>query len=324
MNLNTNYLGLALKSPIIVSSSSLTSTLENLKIAEANGAGAVVLKSLFEEQIMYSVNELAATGNYPEADDYIASYTRDHTVEEYLDLIRDAKKNLGIPVIASINCYTAGAWIDFASKIQDAGADGLEVNAFFLPVYKGTSPVDTEKSYFELAEKLLKKITIPVAIKIGPRFTNILNIVDQFYNRGIKGVVMFNRFFEPDIDIDKLEIVPAPVFSNPFERRYVLRWIAMVSGMGLKINISATTGVSGGEDVVRYLLAGADSVQVCSVLYQKGLTYLKQMNDDIAGWMARNNFDSISDFRGMLNWKNTRKPVVYERSQFMRYFSSID
>ncbi len=322
--LTTTYLGLTLKSPVMVSSSRLTSDIGNLMLAEENGAGAVVLKSLFEEQIMYHINEIPSVTGYPEADDYISSYTKANTVDNYLLLVREAKKSLTIPVIASVNCFSSGSWVDFAAKIEDAGADAIEVNAFFLPLDRKMTSGEAERKYLELSEKLVKRLKIPVVMKISPRFSNILNIVYEFYTRGIKGVVLFNRFYEPDIDIDKIEIVPAPVFSSRDEMRYVLRWVGMVSAQGLKIDISASTGVKGGADVIKYLLAGADTVQVCSVLYQKGLPYIKEINSEVTGWMAAHNFDDITEFRGMLNWKNTRKPVVFERTQFMKYFSSID
>jgi dihydroorotate dehydrogenase (fumarate) len=321
--LTTNYLGLKLKSPVIVSSSRLTSNLESLVKAEENGAGAVVLKSLFEEQIMFHINEFPSH-DYPEADDYVASYSREHTVGAYLDLVKNAKNSLGIPVIPSINCFSSGAWIEFASRIQDAGADAIEINAFFLPLDRQLKATDSEQIYLDLVAKLMKKITIPVVLKIGFRFSNVLNLIDQLYARGVKGVVLFNRFYEPDIDINRIEIVPAQILSSSIEKRYVLRWIAMASAMGLNINISASTGVTNGEDVIKYLLAGADTVQVCSVLYQKGMPFLQEMNQQVSDWMTEKNFDSINEFRGMLNWKNTRKPVIFERTQFMKYFSSLD
>lgn len=322
--LTTTYLGLNLKSPIIVGSSRLTSDIKNLKSAEENGAGAVVLKSLFEEQILHHIKEVPAVAGYPEADDYIASYTKAHTIDNYLSLISESKKQLNIPVIASVNCFSAGSWVDFAAKVQDAGADALEVNAFFLPLDRRMTASEAESIYLTLAEKLVKRMRIPVVMKLSPRFSNILNIVSELYSRGIKGVVLFNRFYEPDIDIDRLEVVPAPVFSTREEMRYVLRWIAMTSAQGLKIDVSASTGVTLGSDAVKYLLAGADTVQVCSVLYSKGLEFIKEINSDISRWMIQHKFDDIREFRGMLNWKNTRKPVVFERTQFMRYFSSID
>lgn len=322
--LTTKYLGLTLKSPLIVSSSRLTSSIENLKEAEKNGAGAVVLKSLFEEQIMQHISSVPSAQSYPEADDYITYYTKSHSVEEYLDLISSAKKTLGIPVIPSINCFSSRGWTDFARDIAGSGADAIEINVFFLPTDRKTSSTDSEKIYFELIENLKAVIKIPVALKIGYRFSNILYMIDQFYMRGVEGVVMFNRFYEPDIDVNNMEIVPAPVFSVEGDRRYVLRWIAMASAQDIKIDISASTGVHTGDDALRYLLAGADTVQVCSAIYRKGFPVIKLINQNITEWMVNNNFSRLDDFRGKLNWINYEKPAVFERTQFMKYFSSVD
>jgi dihydroorotate dehydrogenase (fumarate) len=320
--LGVKYLGLSLKSPLIVSSSRLTSTPGYLKEAEDCGAGAVVLKSLFEEQINKHIHTLSSSQWYPEADDYISNYVKAHSVDEYLGLIRKAKEILSIPVIPSINCFSAEGWTGFAKNIEDAGADALEINVFFLPTDRKKSSADSEKIYFDLIEKLKKTVKIPIAIKLGFHFSNILHLIDQFYMRKVEGVVMFNRFYEPDIDIDRMDIVPASIFSNENERRFVLRWIGMASAQDIKIDISASTGVHSGADAVRYLLAGAHSVQVCSVLYDKGIPFLKNMTRQIETWMDKKGYQSISEFRGKLNYRNYTKPVIYERTQFMKYFSS--
>lgn len=323
-NLSVKYLGLNLKSPLIVSSSRLTSNLDHLKEAEDNGAGAVVLKSLFEEQIEYHIHSVSSATGYPEADDYVSNYMRSNTVDEYLNLIRSARDTLSIPVIPSINCFTAGGWTGFARQIADSGADALEINVFFLPVDRKKTAAESEKIYLELIEKLRKTINIPVAVKIGFRFSNILNMIDQFYVRGVAGVVMFNRFYEPDIDLNTIDIIPAPIFSAENEMRYVLRWIGMASAQDIKIDISASTGVHSGGDAIKYILAGASSVQVCSVLYNKGLGFLKTMNRQIVEWMDAKGFSSVNDFRGKLNYRNYVKPVFYERTQFMKYFAAED
>jgi dihydroorotate dehydrogenase (fumarate) len=323
-NLQVKYLGLTLSSPLIVSSSRLTSTPGQLKEAEDSGAGAVVLKSLFEEQINSHINSFHSSHGYPEADDYISNYISSNSVDTYLELIRSAKKNLKIPIIPSINCFSSKGWTGFAKKIEDAGADALEVNVFFMPLDRKKSSQESEKLYFDLIEKLKKSVKIPIALKIGYRFSNILYMIDQFYLRGIEGVVMFNRFFEPDIDINKMEVVPASIFSQDNERRYVLRWIGMASAQDIKIDISASTGVRSGQDAVKYLLAGAHTVQICSVLYEKGIPYIKSMNEQIINWMNGRNFSGISDFRGKLNYHNYDKPTVFERTQFMKYFSSFE
>lgn len=324
-NLTTEYLGLTLKSPLIVSSSRLTSTIGQLKEAEESGAGAVVLKSLFEEQINHHIHSFqSAPGSYPEADDYLANYIHDNSVEAYLELIRNAKKNLAIPVIPSINCYTAKGWTGFAKNIADAGADAIEINVFFLPVDRKKSAAESEKLYFDLIENLKNIVKIPIVLKIGYRFSNILYMIDQFYMRGIEGVVMFNRFYEPDIDINKMEVIPASILSQDIERRYVLRWIGMASAQDIKIDISASTGVHSGQDAVKYLLAGATTVQVCSALYNKGISYIKTMNGQISDWMSSRGFKKTDDFRGKLNYLNYEKPTVFERTQFMKYFSSFE
>jgi len=323
-SLSTKYLGLTLKSPLIVSSSRLTSTIGQLKEAEDSGAGAVVLKSLFEEQINYYVHSVSSSSDYPEADDYLSNYIHANSVDNYLDLIRKAKGNLGIPVIPSINCYTSRGWTGFAKNIEEAGADAIEINVFFMPVDRKKSSAESEKLYFELIESLKKSVKIPVALKIGYRFSNILYMIDQFYNRGIEGVVMFNRFYEPDVDINRMEIIPASIFSQENERRYVLRWIGMASAQDIRIDISASTGVHSGQDAIKYLLAGAHTVQVCSVLYNKGIDYLKTMNRQISEWMNIKEFKGIGDFRGKLNYANYEKPGVFERTQFMKYFSSFE
>jgi dihydroorotate dehydrogenase (fumarate) len=323
-DLTTRYLGLTLKSPLIVSSSRLTSTIGQLKEAEDSGAGAVVLKSLFEEQINYHINSYQSASGYPEADDYLSNYIHSNSVDTYLNLIRNAKQKLDIPVIPSINCYTPAGWTEFARNIESAGADAIEINVFFMPVDRKMSSANSEKVYFDLIENLKKLIKIPVALKIGYRFSNILYMIDQFYMRGIEGVVLFNRFYEPDVDINKMQIIPASILSQENERRYVLRWIAMASAQDIKIDISASTGVHSGQDAVKYLLAGADSVQVCSALYNNGISYIQLMNNQISEWMESKNFTKISDFRGMLNYANYDKPTVFERTQFMKYFSSFE
>ena len=320
--INTRYLGFDLSSPIIVGSSNFTSRVESIVEAEAAGAGAVVLKSLFEEQIVSQAHSMSSQESYPEADDYLKYYTRTNSVDAYLDLIAGARKKVKIPVIASINCFSPEGWIDFALEIEKAGASALEVNIFFIPTDKQKSSADSEKVYFSIIDNLKRKLKIPVSVKIGPKFSNILNFVWQMHNHGAAGVTMFNRFYEPDIDINNMNIVPAPVLSNPVEQRYVLRWIAMVSAQDINIEISASTGVYTGEDAIRYLLAGATTVQVCSALYKRGFTVVSEINETLHRWMDNKEFKSISDFRGKLNYRNIDNPSLFERSQFMKHYSS--
>jgi dihydroorotate dehydrogenase (fumarate) len=284
----------------------------------------VVLKSLFEEQINHHIHSVRSSTDYPEADDYLSNYIQSNSVENYLDLIRNAKKNLSIPVIPSINCYTSHGWTGFAKNIAEAGADAIEINVFYMPIDRKKSSAESEKLYFDLIESLKKTVKIPIVLKIGYRFSNILYMIDQFYIRGVQGVVMFNRFYEPDIDINKMEVIPAAILSQENERRYVLRWIGMASAQKIKIDISASTGVHTGQDAVKYLLAGANTVQVCSALYNKGIPFIKTMNKQISDWMTDKGFKKVDDFRGKLNYLNYEKPAVFERTQFMKYFSSFE
>jgi dihydroorotate dehydrogenase (fumarate) len=315
-------MGLELKSPIIVGSSNFTSRIESIKEAEAAGAGAVVLKSLFEEQIVSLAHSMSARESYPEADDYLQYYTRTNSVDAYLDLVAGARKSVNIPVIASINCFSPKGWIDFAMEIEKAGASALEVNIFFIPTDKHQGSTDSEKVYFMIIDNLKKKLKIPVSVKIGLRFSNLLNFVWQMHNHGASGIVLFNRFYEPDFDINNLSIVPASVLSSPEEQRYVLRWVGMVSGQDMKIDISASTGVHTGEDAIKYLLAGATTVQVCSALYKRGFTVISEINDLLHRWMEMKEFRTVDDFRGILNYRNIENPSLFERAQFMKHYSS--
>jgi dihydroorotate dehydrogenase (fumarate) len=318
----TRYLGMELKSPVIAGSSNFTSSVESIREAEAAGAGAVVLKSLFEEQIVSMATSLSSKESYPEADDYLLYYTRTNSVEAYLDLVSGARKSVKIPVIASINCFSPKGWTDFAVDIEKAGASALEVNIFFMPVDMHQTGAEAETVYFKIIDSLKKKLTIPVSVKIGLRFSNLLNFALQTHNHGASGMVLFNRFYEPDFNINHLSVVPASVLSNPVERRYVLRWVGMVSALNIKMDISASTGVYTGEDAIKYLLAGATTVQVCSALYKRGFTVITEINEAIRKWMNAKEFSSIGDFRGLLNYRNIENPSLFERSQFMKHYSS--
>lgn len=320
--LNTSYLGLELKSPIIAGSSNFTSSVDSIKEAESAGAGAVVLKSLFEEQIVALAGSLSSREPYPEADDYLSYYTRTNSVENYLTLIKEARKSVKIPVIASINCFSAKGWTDFAIQIEKAGANALEVNLFFMPVDMHQTGAQAEELYISIIDELKRRLTIPISVKIGFRFSNLLNVAWQMHNHGVSGLVLFNRFYEPDIDINNLHIIPAPVLSNQVERRYVLRWVGMVSSLNFDMDIAASTGVYTGEDAIRYILAGASTVQVCSALYKRGFTVITEINEVLRKWMNDKEFTGIRDFKGLLNYRNIDNPSLFERSQFMKHYSS--
>jgi len=322
-DLSTTFAGLSMKSPIIVSSSGLTSSVDRIKKVAAAGAGAVVLKSLFEEQINHEIVDLAEGSNYPEADDYIRTYARENSLDQYLSLIRSAKEAVDIPIMASINCVSASEWIDFAGRIQEAGADALELNIYFLPIEKDKNPSEYEKGYLQLVSEVKKRTSLPLIVKLGSGFSNITWMVNQIYMRGAAAVVLFNRFYAPDIDTDEMTFGSAEVLSTPAELRNTLRWIGIVSSQVDQIDLAASTGVHSGMAVVKQILAGATAVQVCSVLYRNGLDYVKDMITEMKKWMEKNQYKSPADFRGKMNYGSLDDPSVYERAQFMKYFSSM-
>lgn len=326
-DLSTRYMGLVLRNPFIAGSSGLTNSVDNIVKLEESGVGAVVLKSLFEEQINYAINKTMGHDDnlnaYPEALDYISHYTRENDVEKYLSLIRDAKKRVKIPVIASINCISSSDWVTFARKIQDAGADGLELNIFILPSDPRRKAEQHEQIYFDVLLAVMKQVTIPVAAKISYYFSGLTNMVLQLSWTGIKGLVLFNRFFSPDIDIDKFEVTSSNVFSTPGEISLPLRWVALLSDK-VHCDIAASTGVHDGKGAVKLMLAGAKAVQVASVLYKNGFEQVGVMLKEMEDWMAKHQFTSTSDFIGKLSYKETRNPAAYERVQFMKHFAGIE
>lgn len=324
-NLKTKFAGLELRNPLIVGSSGLTDSVEKIKNIARHGAGAVILKSLFEEQITVESNNTINSNQqneYPEAADYIKQYTKNNTINNYLTLIKEAKKEVDIPIIASINCITATEWTNFARSIQDAGADAIEINVFILPTDKNQSAQDYEAIYYELHKKIKKQISIPVIFKIGQQFTNLVGILNRFDAEKVNGVTLFNRFYEPDIDINNLTIKAAEVFSNPSELRKVLRWVAIASGKIQGLDISASTGVHSGEALIKLILAGAATVQVCSTVYENGPEKITEILNELEKWMDSKSFENIKDFKGRLNYSKINNPEMYERSQFMKYFSN--
>ena len=323
IDLTTRYAGLNLKSPLIVSSSGLTNSVDRLKKMAASGAGAVVLKSLFEEQILYEIGSMAASSDYPEAGDYLRAYARENSVESYLSLVRDAKKAVDIPVIASINCVTGAEWADFAAKIEDAGADALELNIYFLPIDREKDPRSYETAYLDLVSAVKKKTSLPVTVKLGNGFTHITWMVHQLSFRGVAAAVLFNRFYTPDIDTADLSFGSSEVLSSPADLRHSLRWIGIVSSQVDRIDLAASTGVHSGLAVVKQILAGATAVQVCSVLYRNGIEYLRDMVTEMKGWMEKHQYEAPGDFRGLMNYRNLKDPSVYERAQFIKYFSQM-
>lgn len=326
-DLKTKYMGLELRSPIIAGSCGLTSDVEKMVLMEKAGVGAIVLKSIFEEQINQETTGVFQAGYgmsdaYPEAEDYIKAYIRSNTIQKYVELVRQAKSRLSIPVIASMNCFSGGEWVTFAHQLQEAGADALELNVFILPVNEFKESIEVENVYFDIVKSIKNQVKIPVSVKISHYFTNLSAFVDKMKAYGANATTIFNRFYEPDINIDTLTMGAASVFSTATELRTTLRWTGILAGKDKKLEISASTGVHSGEAAVKLLLAGATTVQLCSVLYEKGIPVIGEVNQFIDNWMDSKAFHTIEEYRGMLSYSSIENPDLYERAQFMKYFSN--
>ncbi len=326
-DLSTSYMGFKLKNPIIAGSSGLNKTVENLQNLEKHGASAIVLKSLFEEQIMHKINKVYTDSNqvfaYTEADDYISNYTREKDVSDYLSLIEAGKKAVNIPIIASINCVSASEWITFARKMESAGADGLELNLFILPSDPKRDGLQNEQIYFDIVTQVMQQVSIPVAVKVSYYFSGLAKTALKLSWTGIAGMVLFNRFFSPDIDIDKFEITSTNVFSTPEEISTSLRWVAMLSDR-LHCDIAASTGVHDGAGVIKQLLAGAKAVQITSCLYKKGTGIIPEMLEFMENWMDKQGFKTTDAFIGKMSFKESENPAAYERVQFLKHFAGIE
>lgn len=320
-NLQTSFAGLTLKNPLIAGSSGLTNSLKKIKELEQAGVGAVVLKSLFEEQIENHAEKLSFTSDYPEAADYINAYVEMNHVEKYLDLIRNVKAECEIPVIASINCYRQARWVDFAKSIEEAGADAIELNLFVLNTGEfGDNYL--EDIYVSIVREMKKTVRIPIVIKMAKNISNLPGLAAKLKSLGADGLVLFNRFYQLDININTLEITAGPTFSHAADFSDTMRWTAIVSGHVPTLDIACSYGVHAWEDAVKGILSGAGAVQLCSVLYEQGVDVVSNMLTCIEEWMEQNNYTSVADFKGKLNYANIAEPSLYERVQFMKYFSN--
>lgn len=325
-DLSTTYLGLKLRNPIIAASSGLTNDVHDIVELEKFGAGAVVLKSIFEEEIRIEMEKDMAQMNkasflYPETMDFYDNFDQvDDELTKYLTLISDAKKKTSIPIIASINCVTADKWPYYASILQDAGADALELNVFTLPTNFEATVDETEKLYFDIVNEVKKHVKIPISLKISFYSTNLGALIKKLSGTGIKGLVLFNRYYNPDIDIDTFEVISSHVLSTPEELPLSLRWIAIMSHR-VDCDLAASTGIHDGKAVIKQILAGAAAVEIASVLYKRGKKYVEVMLKDLNAWMDEKGYASISDFRGKVSQSQITDPAAYERVQFMRYFA---
>jgi dihydroorotate dehydrogenase (fumarate) len=286
----------------------------------------VVLKSVFEEEIELETGARVESSEgaawHPEASEYLERYGREETVGRYLELVREAKQAVSIPVIASVHCVTAGGWTDFAKRLQQAGADALELNLFVLPSDPRRDAKANEKVYFDVARRVTRKVSVPVALKIGSYFSGLSRTVVELSRTGIGALVLFNRFYRIDFDIEEIKLVPAGLFSTPEEIVVPLRWISILSGH-VACDLAAATGIHDGAGIVKQLLAGATAVQVCSALYRNEVEHLGTMLAQLREWMERHGFASIDEFRGRLAQKKGENPAAYERVQFMKATTGV-
>ncbi len=322
-DLSTTYMGLTLRNPIIVGSSGLTGSVKGVQELEGSGAGAVVLKSIFEEEIVYEMDdvlkEAAAKGLNMDQFDYYDYEIKGENLDKYAALVRGCKEAVSIPVIASINCTYSHEWTYYAKNLQAAGADALELNMFFLPTDLSRSAEEMERAYFEVLAKVKKELSLPIALKISYYFSCLASMIQKLSGQGIAALVLFNRFYSPDFDIENLRVVSTNVYSTPGELPVSLRWIALMS-QKVDCDLAASTGVHDGKGVIKQLLAGAKAVQVVSALYRNGKSYIRTMLEELEAWMNRHGYGRLEDFRGKMSQEKSANPALYERVQFMKYF----
>lgn len=328
MGISTKFMGFNIKSPIVVGSCGLTSKIETLKKIEQAGAGAVILKSLFEEQITQEMNVnikvySANFSGYPEAYNYIQEHTKGEVIANYINLIKEAKKNLTIPVIASINCITASEWLPFVKMVEEAGADGIELNMFILPSDISLSHEDIERLYEDIVHIIKRATSLPISLKISHYFSSLTRFAQKISWLGITNLNIFNRFYQSDINIDTLETTPVNIKSNQDELFNTIRWTAIISPE-IRCNLTSGSGVHKTEDVIKLLLAGADTVQIVSVLYDEGLNFIVEANNKLQKWMEQKGFSSINQFKGKLAVKKNKDASAFHRVQFMKYYSGIE
>lgn len=327
MDLRTTYMGLSLNHPIVVSASPLSTHLEDIKRMEDAGAAAVVMFSLFEEQLIHesaAFEHLMATGTesfaeslsyFPEMDDYAVG------PERYLELLRRAREATDIPIIASLNGVTDIGWIQFAKQIEQAGAHGLELNIFYIPAELDLSGREVEEGYLDVIRAVKSAVSIPVALKLSPFFSSFGNMARQFDEAGADALVLFNRFYQPDLDLEKLEVLPNLDLSSASEIRLPLLWIAILYGR-VKASLAATRGVEGPAEVVKYLMAGADVVMTASALLRNGVSYLGTLRDGLKDWMQRREYASVDQLKGSMSQQHVANPAAFERANYIKVLES--
>ncbi len=324
-DLSTTYLGLKLKNPLMVSSSTLVQNLEGVRDAARAGAGAVVLRSLFEEIIRKETQpdseELWSA--HPEEYDYVLSELEmQYGANAYLELITRAKKEVDIPIIASINCHTPRWWVHYAKQIEAAGADALELNLSLMPLSPKKTSLEIEEEFLAIVKAARETVKIPLAVKIGPYFTTLTRLANQMYGAGAQALVLFNRFYQFEIDVEKMEIVGANWYSSPNEMSLSLRWIAALYGQ-INCELVGNTGIHSGLAVVKQILAGAQAVEIASAIYLNGFETLQEMQSELSAWMDKHGYQTLDDFRGKLSLSQVKDPEMFERLQYIKALSGI-
>lgn len=319
-NLSTTFAGLTLRNPFIVSSSGLTDTAPKCLILEEAGAGAVVLKSIFEEQIMQEHDHWYNPDN-AEGDDYLSTYLRAHSLSEHIGLIEEAKRLCSIPIIASINCTTATEWVQYAGIVEQAGADALELNIMEVQTEMDYKYGDYERKHIEILEQVRRYVRLPIIVKLGMNLTNPVTLVNQLYANGAAAVVMFNRPYRPDIVIESLKFHAGEMWTRPSDIGEALRWVGICSARIPHLDYAVSGGVHDGWAAVKALLTGASAVEVCTTLFWNGSKRLAVMQEQMQQWMEEHGYDNIPTFKGRMNLNADEGDRLYGRTQFMKYFS---
>lgn len=323
MDLSTTYLGLNLRTPLVPSSSPLSWELSDIRRMEDAGASAIVLYSLFEEQLTRERVELhhhlmEGTESFAEALTYFPEpESFEHGAEHYLNHIRRAKEAVGIPIIASLNGASPGGWTQYAQQMEQAGADAIELNIYYLPTAPHLSSHQVEQNYLDILQAVKAAVTIPVAVKLSPFFSSFANVASQLVESGANGLVLFNRFYQPDIDLDHLEVRTNVLLSRPQALRLPLRWIAILYGR-IAADLAATSGIHVAEDVLKLLMAGACVTQLCSVLFERGIDYLSVIERGMREWMEDHEYESVRQMQGSMSQQHCADPSTFERAQYMR------
>lgn len=327
MNITTSYLNMTLRSPLVASASPLSESVDNIRQMEDAGAGAVVLFSLFEEQIRqereslyhhlsYGADTFAeALTHLPEPEIYHAG------TDQYLELIRKAKASVDIPIIASLNGSSPGGWTQFARKMQDAGADGLELNVYYIPTDMNLTGQQVEQTYIDILKTVKQAVTIPVAIKLSPYFSNMAHMAQQLDAAGADALVLFNRFYQPDIDLETLDVKPNVILSTPQAMRLPLTWIGILYKR-IEADLAATSGIHSGQDAVKMLLAGANVTMMTSALLKHGINHLRIVEQQLLEWMETHEYESVAQLRGSVSQLHAENPAAFERVQYMRALTS--